>query len=895
MINKIYNFRIEYGTTTGQTVRVVINSDHSFKNDTNIYVECKTSDGYHWNGKADDLPAAFYYKYEVLKVPDIIEEVKRPRFFDSGLYTTKTEFYFKDHWRPQSDANNIFYSAAFSEVIFKPDTKKKKSEANTPSAGNLSFRLNAPNIPKDKNLGITGNIQSLGNWEKAIALNNSGYPEWNADVFCHNDVGTVEYKYVLMDCNSRAIIYWEHGENRRYTPIHKTKSVCEIIHDEGFKYEGQWWRGSGIAIPVFSLRSKSSCGIGEFTDLKLLTDLNYDMGMNIIQTLPVNDTIANKSWTDSYPYAAISVYALHPLYLHLDTVDDLSKYDWYPQFIQDREKLNGLDTVDFEAVLSLKMDILQKIYKKQGSRILKSKVVKDFIAANDWVRQYSVFCYLRDQNKTPEFYKWKEHAVYTPETISKYWAGDQPIAEVGFFTFIQYYLDKQLKEVKAYGRSKGIVLKGDLPIGIYRYSCDAWTHPHLFNMDQQAGAPPDDYAVNGQNWGFPTYNWEEMSKDGYLWWKSRMLSLATYFDALRIDHILGFFRIWSIPVYQISGTLGLFYPRLPLHLNELASYGLKGDINRYTKPFIRLYMLKQMFGDQWESISNALMVEVFADAFVFKPEFDTQTKLAKELEKPEYQQIQNHTAQILALLTEVILIEEPGSGGLYFNPRITLQTTYSYRDLDDYTKKAVDRLYVDYFYKRHNEFWKEKAFQKLPAIIKASDMLICGEDLGMIPATVPEVMSALHIIPLEIQRMPKSNTLFGQCREYEYMSVCSPSCHDMSTIRGWWEGNTQTAQNFYHLYMGVHGQAPRQCTAEIVRYIVQDHLDSKSILAVFPMQDLLGMDDQLKHPNPFAEQINEPANPKHYWRYRMHLFLEDVLADRSFVDYVKGMVRRSGR
>lgn len=895
MINKAYFFRIEYGTSLGQAVRVVINTDESFLGTTNLYVECKTSDGYTWNAKTNNLPDEFFYKYEVLQAPHIIEEAKRPRHFSAKSCPEKTEFHFFDYWRPEADEENIYYSSAFSEVIFKPENKKKKSNHKVDSTGNLSFRMTVPNIPKDKKLGITGNIQALGSWKKAINLEDDKYPVWIGDVFCHDDVGTIEYKYVLTDRISGDIVYWEQGENRRYTPVCKTNTGYEILHDQGFRYAGQWWRGSGIAMPVFSLRSKSSCGIGEFSDLKLLIDIAAGMNMNVIQTLPINDTIANKSWTDSYPYAAISVYALHPLYIHLEAIDDLSQYEWYNTYETERNMLNALEAVDFEAVLALKMDILQKIYKRNGSKILKTKELKEFVDQNDWIKAYSVFCHLRDTNNTPEFAKWKEHSVYSTGCISKYWTDNNPVNEVGFYVFIQYHLAKQLKEVKTYGRSKGVVLKGDLPIGIYRHSCDAWTHPHLFNMDQQAGAPPDDYAVNGQNWGFPTYNWEEMSKDGYSWWKSRMSSLAIYFDALRIDHILGFFRIWSIPLQQISGTLGLFYPRLPLHINELASYGLKGDINRFTKPFIRLYMLKQMFGEHWESIANTFMVEVFTDAFVFKPEFDTQSKLAKELENSLQQHIQNFSAQILALLTEVILIEEPGSDGLYFNPRITLQTTYSYRDLDDYTKKSVDRMYVDYFYQRHNEFWKEKAYQKLPAIIKASDMLICGEDLGMIPATVPEVMSALHIIPLEIQRMPKTNTLFGQCRTYEYMSVCSPSCHDMSTIRGWWEGNTQMAQNFYQLYMGVSGQAPRQCSSEIVRYIVQDHLDSKSILAIFPLQDLLGMDDDIKHSNPFAEQINEPANPKHYWRYRMHLFLEDLASNKSFIDYVKGKVRRSGR
>ncbi|HMP30608.1 MAG TPA: 4-alpha-glucanotransferase, partial [Saprospiraceae bacterium] len=338
---------------------------------------------------------------------------------------------------------------------------------------------------------------------------------------------------------------------------------------------------------------------------------------------------------------------------------DLSQYNWYNNYTAQKDKLNQLETIDFEPVLQLKWDTLLKIYEDIGSKTLKSKDTKQFIQSNPWLKSYSIFCHLRDKNKTPVFSDWKEYAVFNPKIIDKFWSKDNPTKEVGFYVFIQYFLDLQLKEVKAYGRSKRIVLKGDLPIGIYRNSCDAWINPQLFHMDQQAGAPPDDYAINGQNWGFPTYNWEEMSKDGYAWWQSRMAQLATYFDALRIDHILGFFRIWSIPVTQISGTLGLFYPRLPLHINEIASYGLKGDLNRYTKPYIRTYMLQQLFDKNWEEVVDCFLLEVFDDAYIFKAEFDTQEKVAKAIEPAQYNKFQKHSTKILALLTEVLLIEEP--------------------------------------------------------------------------------------------------------------------------------------------------------------------------------------------------------------------------------------------
>jgi 4-alpha-glucanotransferase len=626
-----------------------------------------------------------------------------------------------------------------------------------------------------------------------------------------------------------------------------------------------------------------------------MIDLAHEMNMSFLQTLPVNDTIANKSWTDSYPYAAISVYALHPLYLHIPAITDISKFEWYDEYQIDQKNLNDLSVIDFEEVLRAKTKYTQAIYTEKGKTLLSSKELKEFVSQNEWVKSYAVFCHLRDINNTPNFNKWKDYSIFDQSVIDKFWSKGSPQKEVGYYVFLQYYLDKQLREARDYGREKGVVLKGDLPIGIYRYSCDAWINPHLYYMDQQAGAPPDDYAVDGQNWGFPTYNWEEMSKDNFSWWSSRMTQLANYFDALRIDHILGFFRIWSIPMNQSSGTLGLFNPRLPLHNDELRSRGLTGDLLRYTQPYIRNAGLNALFGERAKEVADTLLEEVWPGAYKFKDGLDTQMKFLDALGYDTLSKLSDLKEKILSLYTEVILIEEPNSNFIYFNPRITLHTTRSYQDLDDHNKRVIDHLYNDYFYQRHSEYWKSQALWKLPALLNASNMFICGEDLGMIPSTVPDVMKRLNIVPLEIQRMPKGNDKYGVCKNYDYATVCSPSCHDMSTIRGWWESSYELAKDYYRNYMGRYEDAPQLCSTEIVEYIVQDHLHSPSMLAIFPIQDILGIDYDLRMGNPNAEQINVPANPKHYWRYRLHIDIEELIANKHFCRRVGNLVRGSSR
>ena len=184
---------------------------------------------------------------------------------------------------------------------------------------------------------------------------------------------------------------------------------------------------------------------------------------------------------------------------------------------------------------------------------------------------YACYCYLRDKNQTPDFRKWGEFSRYDSDRLQRM-LGVYPEAkkEIDFWCFIQYLLHTQFSEVKDYAQENGVALKGDIPIGVNRNSVDAWTSPELFNMDTQTGAPPDDFSYFGQNWGFPTYNWQAMAENGFAWWISRFRKMSDYFDAYRIDHILGFFRIWEIPLRATQGLLGTFSPALPYSAEEIS-------------------------------------------------------------------------------------------------------------------------------------------------------------------------------------------------------------------------------------------------------------------------------------------------------------------------------------
>lgn len=585
-------------------------------------------------------------------------------------------------------------------------------------------------------------------------------------------------------------------------------------------------RCAGTAIPVFSLRSRESFGIGEFNDLKLMVDWAVATGQKVIQILPVNDTTMTRTWTDSYPYSANSIYALHPQFIHLPDAG-VPQDEEYTRL---QKGLNALAAVDYEKVNAEKDRLLRKAFAATWRSVCSTKDYKEFFqASSHWLLPYAAFRILMEESGTADFTKWGEYAVFDQEKVDALLKKKKQ--ERNYICFVQYHLHRQLLQAREYAHLKGVYLKGDLPIGISPTSADAWVSPELFHLDSQAGAPPDAFATKGQNWKLPTYNWERMAMDGYAWWKARMKNMEQYFDAFRIDHILGFFRIWEIPAGASSGLLGHFSPALPYSTDYLRSMGFD-----------------------------------LPDSGPAVPESEN-----------------------------VLFVADPRTSG-YWHPRIAAQETDAYKALPQHMKDIYNRLYDDFFYHRHNEFWKNSAMKKLPELLASTGMQACGEDLGMIPACVPEVMRELFILSLEIQRMPKlSWETFANVQHYPYLSVCSISTHDMNPLRAWWKEDRTLTQRFWHEVLGENGEAPQECEPWICLKIAKMHLDCPSLMAIMLLQDWLSIDGKLRNPDPDAERINDPSDNPHYWRYRMHLYLEDLLKAADFNSGLRKMIESSFR
>ena len=897
----IFNFFLRFSTRFGQTLFVSGNHSALGNDDMSAAVPLKYFNDQWWQGKME-IPGAdsstLYIEYRYIlrdDEGDQVVEYGNDRIIELNRVDAK-EVLLADTWNHAGEIANVFFTQPFQNVLLRSKTSLAKPEPLTTYTH--EFKVKAPLLQDDEVIFLSGIGRELGDWKiDAPLLMTRDDNWWTIKIDLSNVTYPIAYKYGLYNTKKQKFQAFESGVNRTL-PASGVKSKRTIIHDGFVQLSFPNWKGAGVAIPVFSLRSANSFGTGEFCDIKLLVDWAKLTGLKLIQLLPVNDTTATHTYADSYPYAAISAFALHPLYLNLEKVDGNESSAILKTLKNKQVELNALADVDYEQVMRLKFQAVKKLYTSQKEAFKNDIRYFEFFELNrHWLVPYAVFCYLRDKYKTADYNQWKTNNVFDEDAIQKLALPSQKHYDsIALHYFIQYHLHLQLKDATAYAHRNGIIVKGDLPIGIYRYGCDAWMSPDLYNMDAQAGAPPDDFAVKGQNWGFPTYNWKKMQEDGFGWWRKRFEQMSHYFDAFRIDHILGFFRIWSIPLNAVDGIMGRFVPAIPVHINELYQNGIAFQYRRYCKPYITHHIVEERFG------SNATLIKenflTWDDGtFELKPAFDTQRKVESYFNEQPFNADNDLIKEgLFDLISNVIFWEEEGAQMQQYHFRINMDQTTSFRDLDEFSKQKLKELYVNYFYRRQDHFWEKEAMHKLPELKRSTNMLVCGEDLGMVPECVPDVMKQLGILSLEIQRMPKdSGSEFFHPVNAPYLSVVTPSTHDMSTIRGWWEEDHAKTQRFYNIILGHIGQAPFFCEAELNKEIIVQHLYSPAMWSVFQLQDIVGIDENLRRNNPKDERINIPSDPKHYWKYRMHIGLEALIEETAFNEELKSYVVASGR
>ena len=886
-------FNIDYKAMFGEHIAVNIQSGEEV-----LKLPLQTSDGEKWACdwcvESPEKSYTYYYSVEregrAVKTEWLI--IKHQLDVNAKKAVAYTLY---DHWKAMPE-DAYLYSSAFTDCINHQAPQEMKLEM-----GSKIVRLivRAPQLRDGERLGVLGADKALGAWDvqKILPMTQHTYNEWVADIDAtHLEGSHLEFKFVAFR-NAKNNLLWEASMNRTVDlPEMKAGELVSYELDQAF-FALYNRKLAGTQVPVFSLRTRKSAGIGDFGDLKTMIDFVASTGQKVLQLLPINDTTITHTWTDSYPYSCISVFAIHPQYADLHALPELKDAKARAEAEKTRAELNALDKIDYEKVNDFKINYLRQIFNQEGEKMMKTAEYKAFFQDTElWLVPYAQYSYLRDKNGTADFNQWPDHQVWD-EAERKALADPKTAAykNVAFFYFVQFVLDRQMQEAHEHAKAKGVILKGDIPIGVNRNGCDVWMEPKYFNLNGQAGAPPDDFSANGQNWGFPTYNWFEMLKDGCQWWNRRFKNMARYFDAYRIDHVLGFFRIWEIPVHSVHGLLGQFAPALAMSREEIESYGLHFQEDRFTRPFITDWVLDRMFHERAGEVKEKYLDRLDDERYQMKPEVDTQRKVEALFADVTNEKELWLRDGLYALISDVLFVRDHTNPGV-FHPRISAQLDFIYESLYDNDKAAFNRLYNDYFYRRNNQFWYQEAMKKLPKLVQATRMLVCAEDLGMVPDCVPWVMDELKILSLELQSMPKDPSVkFGHLSRNPYRSVCTISSHDMPTLRMWWDENIQRTQEYYNTMLYRQGSAPHPLPGWLASDIISRHLTSPSMLCILSIQDWLATDEALRLPDADAERINIPANPKHYWRYRMHLNIEDLAADKRFVQNITEMISQSGR
>lgn len=886
-------FNIEYKAMFGEQIVVNIQTEEG-----ELKLPLETTDGERWacDWCVESPEKSYTYYYSVEREGRAVKTewlmIKHQLEVNAKKAAAYTLY---DHWKTMPE-DAFLYSSAFTDCI-----NHQVPQVMKPETGSKIVRLivRAPQLRDGERLGVLGADKALGAWDvqKILPMTQHTYNEWVADIDAtHLEGSHLEFKFVAFR-NAKNEFLWENSMNRTVDlPEMKAGELVSYELDQAsFALYNR--KLAGTQVPVFSLRTRKSAGIGDFGDLKTMIDFVASTGQKVLQLLPINDTTITHTWTDSYPYSCISVFAIHPQYADLHALPELKNAKARAEAEKTRAELNALDKIDYEKVNDFKINYLRQIFNQEGGKMMKTAEYKAFFQDTElWLVPYAQYSYLRDKNGTADFNQWPDHQVWD-EAERKALADPKTAAykNVAFFYFVQFVLDRQMQEAHEHAKTKGVILKGDIPIGVNRNGCDVWTEPKYFNLNGQAGAPPDDFSANGQNWGFPTYNWFEMLKDGCQWWNRRFKNMARYFDAYRIDHVLGFFRIWEIPVHSVHGLLGQFAPALAMSREEIESYGLHFQEDRFIRPFITDWVLDRVFHERAGEVKEKYLDRLDDERYQMKPEVDTQRKVEALFADATDEKELWLRDGLYALISDVLFVRDHTNPGV-FHPRISAQLDFIYESLYDNDKAAFNRLYNDYFYRRNNQFWYQEAMKKLPKLVQATRMLVCAEDLGMVPDCVPWVMDELKILSLELQSMPKDPSVkFGHLSRNPYRSVCTISSHDMPTLRMWWDENVQRTQEYYNTMLYRQGPAPHPLPGWLASDIISRHLTSPSMLCILSIQDWLATDEALRLPDADAERINIPANPKHYWRYRMHLNIEDLAADKRFVQSITEMISQSGR
>ncbi len=429
---------------------------------------------------------------------------------------------------------HVFYGSKFSPYT---QTHKRPYE--------LIIRAVVPNIPEGCSIVICGDSRELGrgNPSKGVRMSRLKGLKWIAHFQIDGMKGKKwNYRFAKV-CDATGEVEFEKAEKRSLTLPEVDKYDTFITEHTDVCFTPYRPHYAGCTIPLFSLRSKDSCGIGEIGDLKLLVDWAKKCGIRILNILPLNDTLQHFNGLDSSPYNCISSFGLNPIYLSLKPLGTLHDKMKAKEAAEEMRSLNRRAMVDYEDVISFKMNYLRMLYREQGIDTSAQPGYYKFVKGNrNWLFSYATFCSLRDRYKTADFRKWSAHSEYSQDFVESLYrgiSGDKELEEnFRFYIYLQYHLYNQMVEAIGYAHRNGIALKGEYPMNVSPNSVPAWKYPHYFRFDEESAERRlaiDTAAQTGAS--APVFNWEEMSHDNFKWWRSRLRAISDYYDLYSIGRI----------------------------------------------------------------------------------------------------------------------------------------------------------------------------------------------------------------------------------------------------------------------------------------------------------------------------------------------------------------------
>lgn len=644
---------------------------------------------------------------------------------------------------------------------------------------------------------------------------------------------------------------------------------------------------TGILVPVSALRSRAGAGVGEFADLPLLADWCADIGAQVIQILPVNDTGSQSS-----PYSALSAFALHPIYLRLQDIPEVERAGLTGEVDELRNRYASEPRLRYGEVLSAKLRVLDAAFGHCRADIAADGELDRWIERNPWIRPYALFCALKRKNNGRAWTDWAEMQQPTLDEIDAGWEADGREGSCRYHAWVQFRLEQQLCSAAAELDRRGILLKGDLPILMNEDSADAWAHRDIFNPALRAGAPPDMFSALGQNWDFPIYNWDNLAQNDYDWWKRRLLQADKFYHAFRIDHVLGFFRIWAIPHEHFSGTLGHFFPSQLLSRQSLRRAGFdEGRIRWLAEPHLGGDELREQLGDHAHSVIERLLRQIEdQDLYRFAPHVSGERDIASA-DLPE-----EVRRQLLHWYRDRALLQVEADR---FAPAWLFRDCSRYIGLTSEEKARFEQL-VKHANSASELGWEEQGRRLLAFMNHTTGMLACAEDLGVIPKCVPSTLEDLGILGLRLPRWERPDGVtFRPIDRFPEPTVCAPSVHDTTTLRQWWEDEVPDSDRPAVLKgLRIRRALPPVYDSATAWRFIEAMLKTSSRICVFQIQDLFAVDELFRLPAAADERVNVPGTFNDInWTYRIPEPLEQ-LAGRSATsarlrELIAGRTKRS--